>query len=150
MRVLEAPNELDGGGPTLFLAGGISGCGDWQSALIARLPTLDVTALNPRRRRFDVRDASVTVEQIEWEFRHLRRASVIAFWFPAESVCPIALYELGAWSERATALVVGADPLYPRRVDVIEQLRLARPSIAVAGSLDELAAAIERQFRMLR
>jgi hypothetical protein len=146
MRCLEAPRDFDGVGMSIFLAGGVTGCPDWQSELASLLPTLDITALNPRRSRFDVSDDSMTVEQIEWEFRHLRRASAIAFWFPAESVCPIALFELGAWSERTTPLLVGTHPRYPRRRDVIEQLRLARPSVSIVSSLDELASSIEAQF----
>lgn len=148
LRGIEAPNELDERAPSLFLAGGVTGCPDWQSSLIAMLPELDVTALNPRRARFDVADESATVEQIEWEFRHLRRATAIAFWFPAESICPIALYELGAWAERTTPLVVGTHPAYPRRRDVVEQLRLARPRVTVLASLDELARAIVDLFRV--
>jgi hypothetical protein len=150
MRSLEAPEDFDGIGLSIFLAGGVTGCPDWQSALASLLPALDVTALNPRRHRFDIADDSMTVEQIEWEFRHLRRASAIAFWFPAESICPIALFELGAWSERATPLLVGTHPQYPRRRDVIEQLRLARPSVSVVSSLDDLARSVEAHFAATR
>jgi hypothetical protein len=92
MRSVEAPDELDGRGRSLFLAG-------------------------------DVSDASAS-----------------------ESICPIALFELGAWSERDTPLVVGTHPLYPRRIDVIEQLRLARPAVSVVATLDELAASIAPLF----
>lgn len=147
MRAIEAPREFDGPGPSLFLAGGVTGCPDWQAQLVGMLPHVDVVAFNPRRRQFDVADSSSTVEQIEWEFRHLRRASAIAFWFPEESICPIALFELGAWSERATPLFVGAHPRYPRRRDVVEQLRLARAGTPVVATLDELAASIDDHFR---
>jgi nucleoside 2-deoxyribosyltransferase-like protein len=147
MRTIEAPHQFDGRGPSLFLAGGVTGCADWQARLVDMLPGLDVTALNPRRRHFDVADDSATVEQIEWEFRHLRRASAIAFWFPAESICPIALFELGAWSERGTPLLVGADARYVRRRDVVEQLRLARAGTPIAATLDDLAASIDAHFR---
>ena len=147
MLAIEAPNEFDGSGPSLFLAGGVTGCLDWQTRLVDMLPQLGVTALNPRHHRFDVTDDSATVEQIEWEFRHLQRTSAIAFWFPAESICPIALFELGAWCERATPLFVGADARYVRRRDVIEQLRLARSGTPVVATLDELAASIDAHFR---
>ena len=146
MREIEAPRDFDGHGPSLFLAGGVTGCPNWQASLLAMLPELDVVALNPRRRAFDVADHSATVQQIEWEFRHLRRATAIAFWFPEESVCPIALFELGAWSERETPILVGTHPRYPRRRDVVEQLRLARPAVAVSSALDALAASIEALF----
>ena len=148
MRIIEAPNQFDGRGPSLFLAGGVTGCADWQAQLVAMLPRLDVTALNPRRRAFDIADDSATVVQIEWEFHHLRKASAIAFWFPEESICPIALFELGAWSERATPLLVGAHSRYARRRDVVEQLRLARMGTPVAATLEELAASIDAHFRV--
>jgi hypothetical protein len=37
VRVLEAPNARDGSGPSLLLASGVTGCVDWQAALVARL-----------------------------------------------------------------------------------------------------------------
>ncbi|WP_443041424.1 nucleoside 2-deoxyribosyltransferase domain-containing protein [Streptomyces sp. B21-083] len=41
-------------------------------------------------------------EQTAWEYEHLRIADVILFWFRAEAVQPIALYELGAHAARGT------------------------------------------------
>ncbi|MFI1031249.1 hypothetical protein [Streptomyces sp. NPDC020951] len=66
---------------------------------------------------------------------------MILFWFCAEAVQPIALYELGAHAARGTRLAVGAHPEYPRRLDVLEQLRLARPGMTVHGSLQETVRA---------
>lgn len=120
---------------SIFLAGGITGCPDWQSQ-IARVPLArePVDFLNPRRPEFDVRNASATVEQIHWEFEHLRRADAILFWFCADQVQPIALYELGAWAMTDKPLFVGVNDRYPRKVDVIEQLRHARPGLRVCTS----------------
>jgi hypothetical protein len=146
VRSVEAPHGFAGSGPSLFLAGGITGCQDWQGGLLSLLTALDMTALNPRRSTFDIADDSATVAQIEWEFHHLRRATAIVFWFPAESICPIALYELGAWTARHKPLIVGTDPRYPRRRDIIEQLRLARPDLTVLSTLEEVAAAVVRLF----
>lgn len=147
MRYVEAPTCFDANGRALFLAGGITGCPDWQQELAMRLSSLEITLLNPRRRAFDPAAPPATaVEQIEWEHHHLRRADAIAFWFPAESICPIALFELGAWSASDKPLFVGAAPSYPRRLDVVEQLRLARPDVEVVPTLDELAAQVADFF----
>src|SRR5437868_6025694 len=100
MRIVEAPADHDGLGPAVFLAGGITGCPDWQADVIKMLADTNLTLLSPRRRRYPMlnpEDAAAE-EQITWEFRHLRLASAIVFWFPCETLCPIALYELGAWS----------------------------------------------------
>lgn len=135
MRHIRAPEPFTGQGRTLFLAGGITNCPDWQSraaTLLADTPGL--TVLDPRRRDFD---PSATVAQIQWEHHHLHRADVILFWFaPGGSVQPITLYELGVHVTRDVPLAVGADPAYPRRIDVETQLALARPGLTVHDTLD--------------
>ena len=56
------------------------------------------------------------------------------FWFPAETICPIALFELGGrLLVREQPLFVGTNPNYQRRLDVEVQLRLARPEVALVG-----------------
>lgn len=112
----------DGKNPSLFLAGGISGCSDWQASVAEAFASLcpDLVLLNPRRKNFNVSDDSESVKQIHWEFEHLRKASAILFWFPHETLCPITLFELGQWSVLAGVLgkrlFVGCDPKYLRRV----------------------------------
>lgn len=122
---------------SIFLAGGITGCWDWQSRVatlpIARYPW-EVDFLNPRRPFFDVGNPAATVEQIEWEQKHLEKADAILFWFCAEQVQPIALFELGCYSATEKPLFIGVDDEYPRRIDVIEQMRLRRPDIKVETS----------------
>jgi hypothetical protein len=99
--------------------------------------------VNPRRR--DWPDDPVEIErQIAWEHRHLKSARAILFWFPSETLCPITLYELGAWSQSSKPLFVGVHPGYQRRLDVVVQTRLARPDVTVTSSLAELAAAVQR------
>jgi hypothetical protein len=141
MRIIEAPAEYEGGDVSLFLAGGITGCPDWQQEVIRLLADTDLTLLNPRRRAFPV-EADAATAQIIWEFRHLRKASAILFWFPREALCPIALYELGAWSMTDKPLFLGAHPDYERRHDLMIQTSLARPDVAVGDSLDALARAV--------
>lgn len=146
MQIVEAPAEYEGTGPSLFLAGGITGCPDWQRDLLALLVDLGLVFLNPRRHNFSIDSPALTEEQIVWEFRHLRRAEAILFWFPRETLCPIALYELGAWSMTAKPLFVGAHPDYPRRPDVETQTRLARPDVCLMSSLPELASTVRAWY----
>jgi hypothetical protein len=140
---VECPGEYRPAGlPAVFLAGGITGCPDWQAAAAAGLAGLAAAVLNPRRRDFPMGDPAAAPAQIDWEYRHLRHADAALFWFPAESVCPIALYELGAWAAGDKPLFVGTAPAYPRRLDVVEQLRLARPGVWVAADLPAVLAAV--------
>lgn len=143
MTYIEAPDEYDGPGPSVFLAGGISGTFDWQADVAARLADLPLVVLNPRRRDFPMNDPAAAPAQIEWEFRHLRRATAVLFWFPPETLCPIALYELGGRAlAREQPLFVGAHPEYARRLDVEIQLKLARPEVTVTADPAALASQV--------
>src|SRR5438132_145293 len=83
---------------SVFLAGGITGCPDWQTDMVSLLAGSPVVVLNPRRKNFPIGDPNAAQEQIAWEYRHLRKADRILFWFSAATLNPIVLYELGAWS----------------------------------------------------
>ena len=73
----------------------------------------------------------------------MRLASAIAFWFPPETLCPITLFELGAWSMTNKLLFIGVDPRYQRFLDVKIQTKLARPELVILESLTDLAAALQ-------
>lgn len=129
-RYFEAPDRILGplDGPSIFLAGGITNCEDWQSyARVLLDPRWHV--FNPRRADFDVTDPTASETQIKWEFAALERASVILFWFAGgPSPQPITLYEFGRHVALSKSnLVVGSDPRYSRVEDVKVQFRLARP-----------------------
>lgn len=142
MTYVEAPTEYAGTVPSLFLAGGISDCDDWQSRMVELLAPLDGVVLNPRRKDFPINDPAAAESQIRWEHRHLRRAGARLFWFPGATLCPITLYELGAWSMAPGPLFVGVDPAYARRRDVEIQTMLARPDVRVVYSLQDLAGQV--------
>jgi len=145
MTYIEAPEEFEPAGvPSLFLAGGISDCDGWQWRLAEMLSPLDLVVLNPRRKHFPMDHPSAAEGQICWEFRHLRRATARLFWFPSATLCPIALYELGAWSAAPGPLFVGVDPAYARRHDVEIQTKLVRPDVRVRYSIEELAGDVRR------
>jgi len=130
---------------TLFIGGGISGTTVWQDKMVKLLTGTNLILLNPRRKKFDVKDPMMTVEQIEWEFYHLRFARARMFWFPPETLCPITLFELGKYIESSDRLFVGVDPKYARYDDVQTQLTLARPGDSkIDCYLSSLAVRIKR------
>jgi hypothetical protein len=144
MIYVEAPQEYTGAIPSLFLAGGISGCPDWQADIVRLLADTPWALLNPRRNDFPIHDPTAARAQIEWEHRHLARANARLFWFPCETLCPIVLFELGAWSKVPGPMFVGVHPKYQRRQDVEIQLGLARPDVQIIYSLEELAENVAR------
>lgn len=139
MYYVEAPTRYSGEGLSLFLAGGISGCVNWQSEMVHLLTKSDWVLLNPRRTDFPIDNPAAASAQIKWEYDHLRKASAILFWFPCETLCPITLYELGTWSMTNKPLFVGIHPDYQRIQDVEIQTALARPDVQIVYSLPALA-----------
>jgi len=145
MRYVEAPTipRFSPREKLLFLAGGIQGCPDWQSDMVSLLHDTSWVVLNPRRTNFPIHDPTAADAQIQWEYDHLRYADVILFWFPCETLCPIVLYELGAWSMTKKPLYVGVHPDYQRRQDVEIQTRLSRPDVRIVYSLEALAQEVK-------
>jgi hypothetical protein len=136
VEYIEAPTEYAGTEPAVFLAGGITDCPDWQAEARELLDDLPIAVLNPRRLDFPIHDPAAAVAQIDWEYRHLKRADVVLFWFPAStSPQPIALYELGAHAAGGKPIAVGAERGYPRRTDVWMQLEHVRPEVHVYSQL---------------
>lgn len=143
MQYVECPEQADVEGKSLFLAGGIVGTPPWQWEMVQLLKDTDLTLFNPRRKRFPIDDSSAAPEQIKWEYDYLRAVDAILFWFPCETLCPIVLYELGAWSMTSKLIFVGVHPNYKRRQDVEIQTGLTRPDVEVVYSLAELAEQVK-------
>jgi len=141
MIYVEAINKPKGPSPWLFLAGGITGCPNWQEDVVGFLRGFgyEGTLLNPRRADFPIGDPGAAQEQIAWEHDSLRLADEILFWFPCETICPIVLYELGAWSVSDRPIYVGCHPDYERRQDVEIQTGLVRPEVKIVDSVYALA-----------
>jgi hypothetical protein len=116
---------------------------DWQAEMVAMLGATDLVLFNPRRQNFPIHDPEASEFQIKWEHEHLRKASAILFWFPCESLCPIVLYELGAWSMTSKTILVGVHPEYKRRQDVEIRTRLVRPDVQIVYSLSELSQLVK-------
>jgi hypothetical protein len=141
MRYVEAPDiyvpradEI-----SLYLAGGITGSPNWQQQIVSLLSGTDLALLNPRRSNFPIGDAHAARSQIRWEYKHMRITNEILFWFPWETLCPIALYELGAWSMTDKPIYLGVHTDYRRRLDLEIQTQLVRPDVKIAATLEELA-----------
>jgi hypothetical protein len=145
MTYVECPHEdaLGEDDVSLFLAGGITGCEDWQSEMVALLGETPLVILNPRRKHFPIDAPRAAEQQITWEYRWLEEATAIAFWFPCETLCPIALFEYGKWLVRRKPLFVGTHPAYRRIVDGKIQTRLERPEQRIHHSLPALADEIK-------
>lgn len=145
---LEAPNtDTRPYRMRVFLAGGITDCWDWQTAIIGELADLpdDVLLMNPRRANFPIGDPDAAPAQIAWEFAHLMAADLIAFYFTAgPSPQPIVMYEFGRYMALGKPLAVAVEDGYLRAQDVQVQAGLARPDMPIGASLDDLAAAIRR------
>lgn len=144
MICIEAPWQVpvQDGVMTVFLAGGITGCPDWQSVIVDLLRDTDFVLMNPRRKDFPMDDPDAASGQIKWEHDYLRLADRILFWFPAATLCPIVLYELGAWSMSDKRLAIGIEPGYQREQDVRIQTALVRPDVPIVSTLEDLALAI--------
>ena len=120
---------------TVFLAGGITRCDNWQSEVIRYLSDTDIVICNPRRKTFDIADVSAAQKQIEWEFNKLEEMDIFSMYFcTGESVQPICMYELGrnilrmqqrfpySWARR---IVISVEEGYSRSFDVCIQTMLA-------------------------
>lgn len=130
-QYIEAPNyEEIQNKESVFLGGGITGCFHWQNEVVDSLKEFDhLTVINPRRSGFEEFKSTAhfaeSKKQIEWEFKYLRLAKQVVFWFSYETVQPIALFELGATLERGNQeLYVGIDENYIRKFDLEVQLNL--------------------------
>lgn len=150
--IIEAPNEVysveNKNNVKLFLCGSIE-TSDWQNYVIKELSDVEhLTIYNPRRKNFSINDPKATEEQITWEFTHLRDSTVVLFWFAKGSLNPIVLFEYGAhgvFSNRP--IIVGIDPEYERKQDVIIQTQLARPKQIIHSSIQDM---IEEVSYMLK
>lgn len=141
MHYNEAVQEYDGNERSLFLAGGIVDCPNWQREMVLALNDTSLVLFNPRRSQF-LQHQNAAREQIIWEQRYLRKATAISFWFPKETLCPIVLCQLGAWSMTHKKLFVGVHPEYQRIEDVQIQTALVRPDISIVTSLEDLTQEI--------
>ena len=116
--------------PSVFIAGGISNCPDWQTHMVSFMDTSLYDVVNPRREGgFDITGTTAR-EQIEWEHSALSKIDSCIFWFPCETLCPITLFELSKQllraKQKSVCLVVGWHPDYQRAFDLEVQIDLEK------------------------
>jgi hypothetical protein len=140
---------------TVFLAGGITNCPEWQNDVIERLKDDDnAILLNPRRADFPMDDPNAAKKQIEWEYEALNNATIFSIWFSdCESIQPICLYELGRHlairqeQGRLRQVVIGVEPGYQREQDVYIQTKLVDPWINIHKTLDDFVTGIQLRIK---
>lgn len=143
IQVIEAPSIERPVYPSVFLAGGITNCYDWQNKVIEQLKNsnTNLSIFNPKRQNFDILDSDETFKQIKWEFDRLETADIFSIYFcNSESVQPICMYELGRnvvrmqnrfpsdWEKH---IVVSVEDGYKRADDVRIQLKLCAPKMRI-------------------
>lgn len=141
MKVVTSPETYtpEANDICVFLAGGITGCDNWQQAVIDELATYSDTEhlviINPRCVEFPIDDPNAAENQIRWEFNWLEKCDIFSMYFAGgQSVQPICMYELGRnicrmqmrypreWRNR---LVINTASDYIRKADVYCQVSLA-------------------------
>lgn len=140
-QVITAPDETIPAYCSVFLAGGISNCHDWQKDVISELEFDHISIFNPRQAKFDITDKNASLRQIAWEYERLERMDVFSIYFCAgESDQPICMYELGRnilrmqnrfpsdWQKR---IVISIEDGYKRKEDVLIQTRLCAPDLVI-------------------
>lgn len=142
MLIVTAPTMYDAktSHTTIFLAGGINKCWEWQQACLDEIERLskekkvntdNMIVYNPRRPYFKP-DAKVHEidEQVHWEYHYLERCDIFSMYFcESESTQPICMYELGRNvakkqqnKDGADKVIVSAESNYSRYLDVALQL----------------------------
>lgn len=135
----------------VFLAGGISNCPNWQDEVISQVLDIEgITVYNPRRKIYPAEDLQAVEQQIGWEYKHLQEADVLVFWFSRGSLNPITLYELGRWAHSSKKpLIMGIDPEYLRKQDVMIQTSLSRPDVMIYETFESFVEGIRNYFTEL-
>lgn len=118
---------------TVFLAGGISGCRDWQKETIEHLYRFvgrddnQVVVYNPRQEKFDINNPHAASDQITWEYQYLNQVDIFSMYFVGgNQVQPICMYELGHYTKPyGDPQVISVETDYIRKNDVIIQVALA-------------------------
>jgi hypothetical protein len=122
---------------TVFLAGGITGCRDWQKETIEHLRKFvgrddtQVVVYNPRQEDFDINNPAATIDQITWEYQYLNQVDIFSMYFVGgDQVQPICMYELGRYIKPYEEdQVISVEMDYIRKIDVINQVALTTKGI---------------------
>ena len=148
---------------SVFLAGGITNCKEWQKAVIEELESEDISFFNPRQEHFDVSDKNASYKQIFWEFERLETMDIFSMYYCNDnSDQPICMYELGRnivrmqnrfpsdWEKR---IVISVEDGYRRKADVLIQTELATQNkvfVEANATTDLHAQYIKRAIKSIK
>lgn len=138
MKIITAPEEyqLRSDEISVFLAGGITNCWNWQQSVLTQLSSSSyltdrLVVFNPRQDNFPIDDPNASRSQIEWEFKYLNQSNIFSMYFTSgQSTQPICMYELGRYLEvnkliHPSNSIISVESGYVRENDVIIQSELA-------------------------
>lgn len=117
---------------TVFLAGGITNCEDWQKEVIDYLKSLPeektdkLVIFNPRRDKWPKNsDTEEIRRQINWEADYIRSADIFTMYFTntEKSDQPICFYELGKYANRNNDIISYQEG-FKRALDVEFQMSI--------------------------
>ena len=161
-QIITAPSIENAKFISVFLAGGITNCENWQKEIIKELEFEDITIFNPRQKNFDINDKSASVKQITWEFERLEQMDIFSMYFcNSSSDQPICMYELGRniirmqnrfpnnWQDR---IIISIESGYKRSQDVIVQTALCAPCLFVDNNVTPQAHAhyVKQKLRKIK
>lgn len=153
MAIITSPTIKNLNNLSVFLAGGITNCPDWQKQFIETFTDTftikEVDIVNPRRDTWDDtrNNDEVSKEQISWERNYLDNTTGVVFWFSKETLCPITLLELGASLHSRNIIAIGIDPEYQRKFDVEYQTILVNDTIPIVYSIEDLVDETMEYFK---
>lgn len=141
-KIIRSPeiwNKEDDNRPGIFLAGGIEDCPKWQADAAERIAScIPAVVVNPRQENSQTHSHIDSIIQMAWESKHLKKCQHIIFWFPQNNICPITLFELGAYLNQNVNLFIGTDLQYPRRLEVEVQMALSKPELILWSDLNQM------------
>lgn len=162
-QIITAPSIESSKFISVFLAGGITNCKEWQKDVIEELKFEDISFFNPRQEHFDVSDKNASYKQILWEFERLEKMDIFSMYYCNDnSDQPICMYELGRnivrmqnrfpsdWEKR---IVISIEDGYRRKNDVLIQTALAtqnRVFVEANATPDLHSQYIMRAFRSIK
>lgn len=115
VEIVQAPNDTKLKGISIFLAGGISNCPNWQAKISNKLE-YNQTLIDLSKKHskniivYNPRCATIPEEtpQIIWEFDKIKKSDIISFWFSSGSLNPITLFEYGShFKDQNKTIIVG-------------------------------------------
>jgi hypothetical protein len=161
-QIITAPSTEKPIYTSVFLAGGITNCKEWQNEVINELKLENISIFNPRQEHFDITDKNASFKQISWEFERLEQMDIFSMYFcNGESDQPICMYELGRnilriqnrfpndWEKR---IIISVEDGYKRKQDVIIQMQLCASKLFIETDADPVTHAfyIKNAIRKLK